>query len=96
LIFLSLFQSSTFLTFFSGLGIILSAAYSIWLFNRVVFGSLKLEYFNVFQDVSRREFFILGSIALPVLWIGVYPEVILNEFHISVFNLIEQLNYVKK
>jgi NADH-quinone oxidoreductase subunit M len=50
------FQISTVLTFFSATSMILGAAYSIWLLNRVTFGVLKTQYFTVFQDVSRREF----------------------------------------
>nr|YP_009515542.1 NADH dehydrogenase subunit 4 [Kumanoa ambigua]AVK39498.1 NADH dehydrogenase subunit 4 [Kumanoa ambigua] len=96
LVLLGLFQSSIFLTIFSGLGTILSAAYSIWLFNRTMFGSLKLNYFTVFQDISRREFLILISIIVPILWVGVSPEIILSELHTSTFNLIEQLNYIEK
>jgi proton-translocating NADH-quinone oxidoreductase chain M len=96
LILLGTFQSSVVLTFFLGVSMVLSAAYSIWLFNRLMFGVLKLEYLKIFQDVSRREFLILSFIAALVLSIGIYPEIILNEFHSSCFNLVEQFNYAQK
>lgn len=56
---------SLILTFFMTFGVILSAGYSIWLLNRISFGPLKLTYFKNYQDLSRREFFIL----LPLIFI---------------------------
>ena len=55
------------LIFVSLFGIILSAGYSIWLLNRIIFSTLKLHYFNLFQDISRREFFILINFSLSIL-----------------------------
>nr|YP_009739223.1 NADH dehydrogenase subunit 4 [Palmaria decipiens]QIC19662.1 NADH dehydrogenase subunit 4 [Palmaria decipiens] len=89
------FQISTVLTFFSATSMILGAAYSIWLLNRVTFGVLKTQYFTVFQDVSRREFWILFLLVIPTMWMGVYPNVFLNEMHVSVVNLLEQLICIK-
>jgi NADH-quinone oxidoreductase subunit M len=83
-------------TLFTGFSIILGTAYSIWMFNRVMFGSLRLQYFTSFQDVSRREFIILVLIAFLILWMGIYPEIFLNEMHSSIFSLLEQLTYSQK
>ena len=91
LVLLGSFQVSTILTFFSATSMILGAAYSIWLLNRLSFGILKTEYFNHFQDVSRREFCILVTLTLLILWMGLYPSSFLIELHSSVFNLLEQL-----
>lgn len=91
LVLLGAFQISSSMTFLAAIGTILAAAYSIWLFNRVSFGSLKLQYFSCFQDVSRREFWILTLLFLLVLWMGIYPSIFLNEIHFSVANLIEQI-----
>lgn len=96
LVLVGTFQSSFMLTLFTGLSIILGTAYSIWMFNRVIFGVLKLQYFTTFQDVSRREFTILVLIAFLILWMGIYPEIFLNEMHSSIFNLLEQLTYSQK
>ena len=91
LVLLGSFQVSTILTFFSATSMILGAAYSIWLLNRLSFGILKTEYFSHFQDVSRREFCILVTLTLVILWMGLYPSSFLIELHSSVFNLLEQL-----
>ena len=95
LIFLGLFQFSSILTLFIIINTILSAAYSIWLYNRLSFGMLKLQYISSFQDISRREFWLLYYFLILILLFGLYPNLILNELHISIFNLIEQFNYHK-
>ena len=89
LVLIGSFQSNIFLTFVTSLSIILSAGYSIWLLNRISFGSLKLIYLKTFQDLSRREFFILSPLVLLVLWMGLMPNYFLNEVHFSVTNLLE-------
>nr|YP_011017031.1 NADH dehydrogenase subunit 4 [Gracilaria hainanensis]WQB61709.1 NADH dehydrogenase subunit 4 [Gracilaria hainanensis] len=91
LVLVGAFQINRILTFFASIGMILGAAYSIWLFNRINFGVLRTQYFNSFQDVSRREFWILLPLAFLILWMGVYPVSFLREFHFSVLSLIEQL-----
>nr|YP_010888155.1 NADH dehydrogenase subunit 4 [Fushitsunagia catenata]WJJ67932.1 NADH dehydrogenase subunit 4 [Fushitsunagia catenata] len=91
LVLLGTFQVSSSMTFLAATGTVLAAAYSIWLFNRISFGSIKLQYFSYFQDVSRREFWILLFLSFLILWMGVYPSIFLNELHFSVINLIEQI-----
>nr|WCH58031.1 NADH dehydrogenase subunit 4 [Hypnea brasiliensis] len=89
LVLLGAFQVNTILAFFSSLGMILGAAYSIWLFNRISFGSIKLNYLSIYQDMSRREFFILIPITILVVWMGVYPNAFLSDIHSSLYNLLE-------
>jgi proton-translocating NADH-quinone oxidoreductase chain M len=93
LVLLGLVNSSMILTFFVSISLILGAAYSIWLLNRVCFGILKLEYLITFQDISRREFWILFIFMVLISWIGIYPNILLDEIHLSVFNLLETLKY---
>nr|YP_011017600.1 NADH dehydrogenase subunit 4 [Bostrychia moritziana]WQF69400.1 NADH dehydrogenase subunit 4 [Bostrychia moritziana]WQF69423.1 NADH dehydrogenase subunit 4 [Bostrychia moritziana] len=92
LILSSLLNISFFLTFFTSFGIIFSVSYTIWLNNRLNFGSLKIQYFDNFQDVSRREFFIMLLLAFVILWIGIYPTLFINEINFSVLNLVEHLS----
>nr|YP_009445887.1 NADH dehydrogenase subunit 4 [Betaphycus gelatinus]ATX68828.1 NADH dehydrogenase subunit 4 [Betaphycus gelatinus] len=92
LVVLGLFQINTTLTFFACVGMIIGAAYSIWLFNRINFGSLKLDYINLYQDVSRREFFILLPLSILIIWMGVHPSSFLNDIHCSSLNLLESLH----
>jgi proton-translocating NADH-quinone oxidoreductase chain M len=91
LVLIGSFQISTILTFFSASSMILGAAYSIWLLNRISFGVLRTHYFHYFQDVSRRELWVLILLSIVVVWVGIYPNIFLNEMHVSVFGLLEQL-----
>lgn len=96
LILLGIIQINTVLTFLSSIGMILGASYSIWLFNRIHFGSLNLKYFSIFQDISRREFWILFPLVILIIWMGIYPNSFLNEIHFSSMNLLEFFNIQNK
>nr|AHX02463.1 NADH dehydrogenase subunit 4 [Plocamium cartilagineum] len=90
LILMGIFQLNFLLTFIITFGMVLSAAYSVWLFNRLHFNTLKLHYFYKFQDISRREFWIILPLLFLTLWMGFYPISFLNIVHFSVINLLEQ------
>lgn len=90
LVLIGIFKSSTFVTLLASLGMILGAAYSIWLFNRTIFGVLKIQYFSLFQDLSRREFWILLPLTLLIFGMGLCPNIFLDEFHVSALNILEQ------
>ena len=83
LILLGAFCANTFVCFLASLGTILSAAYSIWLFNRVSFGPVS-PYIVGYSDLNHREFFILGILAFLVILFGVYSEPFLGAMHSSV------------
>lgn len=89
------FQTNTFLTTLAATGMVLGAAYSLWLYNRVIFGNFKLEFLHVFADVNRREFFLFFPFALGVLWMGVFPDAFLDPVHVSVASVLERLNTPK-
>jgi NADH-quinone oxidoreductase subunit M len=55
-------------------GIILSACYMLWLYWRICFGEARTKEAAAMPDLSAREWWLLGPIALAVLWMGVYPE----------------------
>ena len=69
--------------------IVFSAAYSIYLFNRVAFGgSFSLFFKDNFIDLSKREFSILLILALFTVLFGIYPSFILDGIHYGVSGLI--------
>lgn len=69
--------------------IVFSAAYSIYLFNRVAFGgSFSLYFRENILDLNRREFFMLFALAFLTVLLGVYPSIITDALHYSVSNLI--------
>ncbi|QKS00696.1 NADH-quinone oxidoreductase subunit M [Sphingomonas sp. CL5.1] len=68
------YQVSTTITLLCTTGIILGAAYMLYLYRRVVFGELKADEVRAMPDLSKRELWLLAPIAAVVLWMGVYPE----------------------
>ncbi len=68
-------------------GIVFSAGYSIWLFNRICFGAYS-PYLAYTQDVTRREYMVLLSLLIPTFVFGIWPNIILDDLHYSVSTLI--------
>ncbi len=68
------YQVSTFVTLVCTTGIILGAAYMLYLYRRVAFGVQKNADAAAMPDLNAREWFMLAPIAAAVLWMGVYPE----------------------
>jgi proton-translocating NADH-quinone oxidoreductase chain M len=89
LVLVGAFQRNSLIATLAALSMILGAAYSLWLFNRVVFGVWKPNFLNKFADLNRREVFIFLPFVLSVIWMGIYPEVFLDCMHVSVSNLIQ-------
>jgi len=87
MLFTGIFQDNIVIAFFSATGIILSGAYSLWLFNRIAYGNLKVSFIKGFADVNRREFYILLPLAFFTILFGIYPDPILNKLHlVNVYN----------
>ena len=68
------YQVSTWSALLCTTGIILGAAYMLYLYRRVVFGEIKSDEVRAMPDLSSRELWLLAPIAAVVLWMGVYPE----------------------
>ncbi len=68
------YKVSTTITLLCTTGIILGAAYMLYLYRRVVFGDLTKDDVRAMPDLSFREIALLAPIAAVVLWMGVYPE----------------------
>jgi len=68
-------------------GVILGGAYSLWLYNRLIFGNLKVSYTLKFKDLNLREFCILLPLSVLVILMGIYPTIFLDPIHFSIYNL---------
>jgi NADH-quinone oxidoreductase subunit M len=73
LVLIGLYQTSTWATLVMTTGIILGAAYMLWLYRRVVFGAAAGDDTRAMPDLSVREVAILAPIVAAVLWMGIYP-----------------------
>jgi proton-translocating NADH-quinone oxidoreductase chain M len=88
-------KENTTVTFLGATGMILGGAYSLWLFNRVVYGNLKKDeghlHLNYSYDINRREFYVFLPLILGTLLMGIYPKVFLDPLDASILNLVFQL-----
>jgi len=90
LILVGAFQVDTWVAALMATGLILGAAYMLWLYRRVIFGELTKPDLKDMLDLSKRELAIFVPIVLVVLWMGVYPQSFLRIMHVSVDNLVTE------
>ena len=83
------FKTNTSATFISATGMIIGGCYSLWLFNRISYGNLKVQYLKEYIDINKREAYIFLPLISGTIFIGLYPEIFLNSIHISINMLIE-------
>lgn len=93
LILVGSFKVNTTITFLGATSVVIGAAYSLWLFNRIAYGNIKIQYKNKFLDLSFKEFLVFIPLALGTLVVGIYPNIFLTSIHSSVNNLIEILYF---
>lgn len=94
LIFISIFFLNTKIALLILLSMIFSAIYSVWLYNRLLFGEIKFynncmfKWLSRFSDFSKREFFLLIPFIFLNFILGFYPSIILNISYLSLLSLI--------
>ena len=92
LILMGAFKDNFLVAVIASFGVILGAAYMLWLYKRVIFGKLINEDLKNLIDLNKSEMLILSSLALPILFFGFYPEPLMNTIDVSVQNLIDIYN----
>tara|TARA_B100000965_G_C19187981_1_gene581865 strand:- start:259 stop:633 length:375 start_codon:yes stop_codon:yes gene_type:complete len=92
LILLGVFQKNVYVAFIATLGVIFAAAYMLWLYKRVIFGTLTNKDLFKLSDLNRSEIVVLLCLAVPTLFFGFYPEPLLNSIEVSTSSLIEMYN----
>jgi NADH-quinone oxidoreductase subunit M len=96
LILLGVFQKNFLVAILASIGIILGAAYMLWLYKRVIFGKLDKKELITLKDLNLSESLVLFTLAGLTLFFGFYPNLILDTIHVSVNELIKnyQMNLV--
>jgi NADH-quinone oxidoreductase subunit M len=89
LVMVGAFQASTWLAALITTGIILGAAYMLWLYRRVIFGPLVKEELKSLLDLSPREVAVFAPLVLLVLWMGIYPSSFTEVYDASIASLLE-------
>ncbi|HEX8739589.1 MAG TPA: NADH-quinone oxidoreductase subunit M [Casimicrobiaceae bacterium] len=70
--------------FGAAVSLILGAAYTLWMYKRVIFGAVANAKVAAMKDIGSREFWMLMVLAIAVLWIGLWPRPVLDVMHASV------------
>ena len=98
LILMAAFKDNFLVAVLASLGVIIGAAYMLWLYKRVIFGKLVNSDLKKMLDLNRSEIFILACLAVPTLYFGFYPDPLINTIEVSITDLIDKYNYnlVKK
>lgn len=81
------YKSNVVACILSALGVILCGAYSLWMYNRLIFGNLKLDYTREFVDINFREFSVMLPLFLLIFIMGVYPTIFSDLIHVSSSNI---------
>jgi NADH-quinone oxidoreductase subunit M len=89
LILVGAFQDNTWVAALAATGVILGAAYMLYLYRRVVFGRLDKEHLKQILDLEPREIAIFAPLVVLVIWMGIWPEPFLGLFDASVANLLQ-------
>ena len=92
LILMAAFKENILVAVIASFGVILGAAYMLWLYKRVVFGKITNSDLKKIVDLNKTELFILSSLALPTLFFGFFPDPIINTIEVSITDLIEKYN----
>ncbi|MDA0675562.1 MAG: proton-conducting transporter membrane subunit, partial [Proteobacteria bacterium] len=95
LIMVGLFQANTLVAALVATGVVLGAAYMLFLYRRVMFGKLTKDTLLMIADLSPREIAVFAPLVLLVLWMGIYPAPFLTAMHASVDNLVSQVQMAR-
>ena len=91
LVLLGAFQVNAWVCALAALGVILGAAYMLYLYRRIIFGELTKDVLKNIADMSPREWAVFAPLIILTLWMGIYPLPFLDIMHVSVENLLQQV-----
>ena len=91
LVILGAFQKNSFIALFAALGIILGAIYMLYLYKKIIFGTLENEKLKEILDLNLREKLILYPLVLAIIIIGIFPNIFLDPMRMSIEQIV--INY---
>ncbi len=90
LVLIGAYKAASWLAFIAAIGVILGAAYMLWLYRKIIFGELAKENLKSILDLNAREVAIFAPLIALVFWMGIYPNSFLRPLHEPVKNLLLQ------
>ena len=91
LVILSSYQANFWIAFLAAMTLILGAAYTLWMYKRVIFGDIANDNVAELKDVNSREMFILSILAIVVLIFGIWPAPVFDMMHPTIENLFQHV-----
>jgi NADH-quinone oxidoreductase subunit M len=95
MVILASFKANFWIAFLAASTLILGAAYTLWMVKRVIMGPIANDKVAALTDINPREFWMLGILAIFVLLLGVWPNLIGSVMHASVENLVQHISTPK-
>jgi NADH-quinone oxidoreductase subunit M len=96
LVLIGAFQTMPLYAVLAAIGVILSAIYLLWMYQRVMFGEVTHEANKILADLAPRELIVLVPVVLIIVWIGVYPRPFLARMEASTKSVVERVLAVEK
>jgi NADH-quinone oxidoreductase subunit M len=84
-------QFNFWIGFLAATTLVFGAAYTLWMYKRVIFGDIANPHVAELKDLNGREFLVLGLLAIAVLWMGIYPLPFVEVMHASVSELLRHV-----
>ena len=91
MVILAAFKANFWFAFLAALTLIVGAAYTLWMVRRVLYGEVKNEGVAKLEDIGPREFLVLATLAIAVLWLGLYPAPLLEVMQATIDHLVEHI-----
>jgi len=91
LVLVGVFQVNAWVCALIATGVILGAAYMLYLYRRVIFGELTKDNLKKIKDLSPREIAVFAPLIILLFWMGIDPSSFLDVMHVSVENLVQQM-----
>lgn len=89
------FRADFWYAFLAATTLIIGAAYTLWMVKRVVFGETGNDQVAALEDINKREFLVLGSLAVAVLVLGLWPAPLIDVMSVSIDNLLQHISASK-
>jgi NADH-quinone oxidoreductase subunit M len=96
LILVGVYLRSPLVAVFATSGVVLAAAYMLWMVRRVVMGPVEHAENRSLIDLSRRERFVMFAMVIPIFWIGIYPDPFLRRIEPSVIQLLRRVEGIEQ
>jgi NADH-quinone oxidoreductase subunit M len=88
LILMGLFQHNFWATFFASTSMVLGAVYTLWTFNRIFFGNIKVLSLSYYKDLDRKEVHLFGILLFMLFLMGLQPYLLLDTMLVDSVNIL--------